>query len=369
MYSVYLAANTAQIAILTFAVVFVVVFGVVFIAKILRWTGSAQRREIQPMHGSEGLDTDNEVWRIRGGCIYAYKGRETWCVEAPDGATAVSMTAFTRAEMEKVVLPQTLEQMETMAFWHCPNLKELVFPQAFRWNEQKRYFSDCPMLQTVTYRGMRYTDFVVDDGVLLLNLVKEPNVRTPQGLRRIASNAFTSSQVRYAQIEISEGVSEIGEQAFCAIHVERLVLPSTLQSVAEGLFRCISGLQQITIAGEDPADSCWIRDDVLIAAYGSVRERVVPYGVRRIGKYAFCTSGAMSSLTLPDTVQSIAPQAFGETLLFSELKIPQSVRKIGSAAFDGWESNRTLYLPKRFRASASDKEGWRKNCKAKIRYY
>ncbi len=316
------------------------------------------------------LNRKDAEWDIRDGVLDQYKGEQS-DVHVPEGVTRVRMSAFKECRVRSVVMPSTLREMSAWAFNDCANLREVTFADTFCWNESDHYFNECDKLSAITYRGQRCTDFVVENDVLLLCLLRKERIETPSGVRRIGGRLFQyGCGYDYAQIRVSEGVTEIGENALRGAAVRKIVLPSTLQTLAESAFAYCHGLMWVELAGAGEYENMLILGDVLIAALCNDGVYVVPNGVRRIGNDAFSSARirAVRSIELPDTLESIGTGAFA-FLPVSRLRVPDRVREIEWGAFMYWNEHQTLELPSRFRESANDRSGWRKECKAKIVYY
>lgn len=339
--------------------VFAALFALTLALRIVRSKKYRSRRS----------DRDDAEWKIRYNTVYEYRGNAARVV-VPEGVTDVFSKAFYKKSVQTVVLPTTLRQMHAMAFSHCPNLQEVVLPQNFHWDEREEYFYESPRLSAVTYHGKRCTDFVIEDGTLLLCLVKNNVVETPQGIRRIGSRAFSSSSNRaYTQIRVSEGVREIGANAFRGISIKQIVLPSTVQTLAEESIAFCTDLRSVEIVGVGEFDGLLVLGDTLIAAFGDKECYVVPEGVKRIGKLAFSTAlNCTQSIRLPDTLEYIGSHAFSFLPYVERLRIPQSVREIEMRAFEFWRENQTLEMPSRFRAQAGGDNCWNEKCRARIEY-
>ena len=370
--SVLLAA--AKVSLIALPIIIVAVF-VMFVvalqvhAKRVVRSGSAQRSETGGSAAKAERKYDS-LWEIRFDTLYSYKGNAAHVV-VPEGVEEVFVNAFAENQtLESIVLPQSLKEIHSMAFRECPNLREVVLPDHFDWDETSCYFTQCSNLSAVTYHGVRYTDFVVDNGVLLLCLVKDQNVQTPQGVYRIGGNAFVStSNESYYEVRVSEGVTEIGEDAFSAVDIKRLILPSTLQTFAEGAITFCPDLEWVDLAGVAQFDDLLIFGDIVIAALGNKNSYTVPEGVKRIGNYAFGSPDELTSLTLPESLESIGNKAFAYCRYLTRLTVPQGVQDIGEAAFGDWCSDQVLEIPQHFESTAKGDDFWNEDCEAEIVYY
>ena len=137
-----------------------------------------------------------------------------------------------------------------------------------------------------------------------------------------------------ARIVVMEGVTGIGDRAFCTtqpypqqIKPEEILLPKGLYSIGNYAFdRCVfenltlpEGLQEI---GEGAFRSCQITGELRI-----------PGTVQRIGNNAFQKCESLENLVLEEGVQEICEQAFAFCKSLKEVHIPASVTAIGYRAF------------------------------------
>ncbi len=92
-------------------------------------------------------------------------------------------------------------------------------------------------------------------------------------------------------------------------------------------------------------DRLVIRDNVLISCKGTHRHVVIPDGVTKIGKNAFCYSPHIVSVTIPDSVTDIGKCAFYRCKNLESVNFPYGYCRIGSGAFYNCESLSEVILP------------------------
>lgn len=172
------------------------------------------------------------------------------------------------------------------------------------------------------------------------------SISFPLSLKRIGDFAFTDC-VNLEFVEINEGLEEIGNCAFKGcMNLGNLALPQSLKSIqAESL----TGVQNILSHNKylTSTSNCLFTADMrtLIYFFHNREEYFeIPYGVERIGDYAFSES-EIEYVVIPETVVEIGNNAFSRCTNLDEIHIPQSVEKIGSAAFFECEHIRKVYLP------------------------
>ena len=121
---------------------------------------------------------------------------------------------------------------------------------------------------------------VSSDGVLLLGC-DESVIPTDGSVKRIGYGAFAGCNL--TEITIPEGISSIGDKAFC--NCKSLVsvkLPEGVKSIGSEAFAGCRKLAEITL----------------------------PDGLKNIMRYAFSGCPSLQSVTLPASVKEIIPEAF-----------------------------------------------------------
>ena len=141
----------------------------------------------------------------------------------------------------------------------------------------------------------------------------------------------TSSQTAAVRsVTISEGVTEIGAEAFAWCSAEEpVVLPSTLVRVGRGAFRCFGGTirfadgSRLTSVGEYAFDGVTFEGALVLPS------------LRVAEVYSFHNVKAVA-LILPDTVTTIMDQAFySPNGYIRRIFLPASVEYVGFSALSG----------------------------------
>lgn len=101
-----------------------------------------------------------------------------------------------------------------------------------------------------------------------------------------------------------------------ARNIKTISLPSTLTSIPNQCFDCLSSLEEINI----------------------------PESVVSIGAYAFYGCKLLKELRLPDGLTSIGAHAFGECSKLTSITIPASVTTIYMSAFSDWGAEQAITL-------------------------
>lgn len=220
----------------------------------------------------------------------------------PDGATLYCHYNYAPALLESVTF---LGEFKTAdAFYFDSDVKDVYF------------CGEVPDLecfaQTAWFGTMYQHDgLVVINDTVVLGVNCSGNVAVPEGVTKIADNAFSSKSSRYYEqktakdlhgIKLPEGLKEIGENAFSGTGLVNIDFPESLNYIGT---RAFAKTQPESI--------------------------VFPNGLTHIGESAFADT-PLESISLPNGLTHIGAAAFSQTKL-KNVDIPDSVIDIGSEAF------------------------------------
>lgn len=151
-------------------------------------------------------------------------------------------------------------------------------------------------------------------------------------VRAIGENAFYGNE-KLQSVTIPEGVSEIGENAFCGCtYLTELKINATdLETIKDGAFDDLgkSGSGIAVSFGEKvktiPSGVC--------ASMKKVTRVDLPEGVTKIESSAFSGCGSLTEISLPKSLTEIASSAFARCGSLKEIVLPDSVTTLGNMAF------------------------------------
>ena len=171
------------------------------------------------------------------------------------------------------------------------------------------------------------------------------------------------------EIELPETLEKIGEHAFFGCEsLTRVHLGKKVTVIAQNALDNCTGLEEfvveeLTVEGTEKSmrySRFFTKDGVLYERYGMDRtqpfriygvpprlrgEISLPYGLRKVRRYAFSNCKNLVSVAIPTTVESIGDSAFRECSSLTSVTISDGVTSIGEDAFWGCTSLTSITIP------------------------
>ena len=154
---------------------------------------------------------------------------------------------------------------------------------------------------------------------------------------------LTATRPYITELEIQEGITEIGERAFAGFTgISTIVLPDTVTDVKDSAF---NGCNQVTSI--DFSESLVTIEHDGFGFMSSLTSIQLPESLITIGAVAFEGASALSgNLVIPDNVRTIEHGAFANcSNLTGSLTLGTSLETIGDSAFGGCKFTGTLTIP------------------------
>lgn len=196
-------------------------------------------------------------------------------------------------KLKKIVIPQSVFNIEESAFENCSELKEIVIPDSVSF-VGKNAFGQCDGLEAV-YIGAGLTD--LDITVF----------RSCNNLKSIEVGKDNKSLVSKGNCVIAKERGEL------ILGCQRSIIPddNSIVSIGERAFDGCVGLKEINI----------------------------PQSVRSIKSGAFAHCTGLKKIVIPDGAESIEDGAFSGCFALTDVFIPTSIKSIGDTAFHGCGSS------------------------------
>lgn len=243
-------------------------------------------------------------------------------LEIGEATVKIEKQAFRNTGFSSVPDLKNVEELASMVFYDCANLRSLTLPDTLQ-KMGADAFGNCDNLRSVNVpfigksrdnnkKGFKYT-FGNSSSIVRVTLT---------GIERIDSGTFEGAD-GLKEIYLQGGVVSIGTKAFKgAKQLSVLTLPSTLESIGAEAFENCYGLEEISLKDTK---------------------------VTTIGKEAFRNCQNLYALTLPSTLTEIPDGLARDCAMLEYIEIPESVTKIGDSAFRDCEQLQydydTLVIP------------------------
>lgn len=223
----------------------------------------------------------------------------------PEGVVTIqSSVAFDHKNLKKIVISDTVKNIEDNAFGVCLSVENIHIGKGVTQENVISGTSE-PFIRTtgkVTFsEGLKY----IGNWLFSRSLITE--VKLPKSLEFIGFGAFDECE-NLKHIELPEGFKQLYSSVFYDSGLESISLPSTLNQIGKYVFSKCYYLKEIDMPGG-------VRDILEGAFWGCTNLEKVVFGegIRSIQPKVFSGCKNLKEIHLPSTLHSISPDAFQET--------------------------------------------------------
>ncbi|MBP3529973.1 MAG: leucine-rich repeat domain-containing protein [Thermoguttaceae bacterium] len=287
------------------------------------------------------VSSENAAFQLVDGLLLSKDGKtlvacppgRTGEVVVPDGVVSIAKSAFEGGAVESVVLPQTLELIDSKAFEQCSKLKSVVgAPKALETIGAHAFFY-CFDLERF--------DWPENLQVIGNEAFADCDLTSAQikSVRRVGENAFYNND-KLATVELPSETREIDARAFARTALKSFKLPRGLETLQPGAFAEVA-LEKIEI--EEGNAAFKVVDGALLSADGKTlyfrlpatpeTTWKIPDGVRVVARSAFSGNKSLVSLVIPEGVETIGESAFSGCSALQKLTIPASLREFDDKCY------------------------------------
>lgn len=168
------------------------------------------------------------------------------------------------------------------------------------------------------FGSLNYTITPMPDNPYLCKLTIQLGSGTKNGKMKDYEMPWDAYAKRIAEVEIQEGVTHIGINAFYGFDLmTKITLPSTIQSIGEHAFDKCSSLKSIDL----------------------------PRNLRTMGIYAFSGCTSLEAVIIPEYVKELPASVFEGCENLASVTLPEGLKSIGVSAFNGCKSLKNIYIP------------------------
>lgn len=252
-------------------------------------------------------------------------------VEIPEGIEKLGKSCFfDKRGIISVKLPKSLKEIGSRAFRNCISLEKISFEGAEPLIHEDA-FHNCTSLKTVrTCDGTEY----VFQGLLGMTGAEIP--QTVQNIHwQVMGNFRLSGSIllKYlgseSRVVIPEGVTKIAEEAFAGNEaIDRVILPESLQEIGAEAFKDCLLLQTVQF----PERLCRIGPGAFEHCVKLIRVHL-PLGIRKVRERTFRHCLVLKEAGISANIGEIGDSAFYGCETLAKISFPESLTSIGSMAF------------------------------------
>lgn len=252
-----------------------------------------------------------------------------------DGSvTTICRNAFAGSGITKIVIPDTITEIEEGAFSGCSGLESIeVDPNNETYMNANNCLIDKKAKELVA--GCK-NSVIPETGVTKIGNYSFAgcsdltDIVIPDGVQIIGKRAFADC-INLTSVSVPDSILQVRDSAFinCS-SLKNISLPDTLQELGYLTFNGCSSLTSFTI----PSGIKEISYGLFMRCF-NLKSVTIPSGVTTIKGSAFLECESLTSITIPDSVTDIGDYAFELCTSLEDITIPDKVISIGSGAFYG----------------------------------
>ena len=272
----------------------------------------------------------NGFFETSGTTLVRYTGIDEEVVIVPDGIEVLGEFAFDRCNARKIILPESLKEIQCYCFFNCPNLADITLPASLETLGSMQAFNITPALKRFKV-AQGNKNFVSVDGVLF-SADRETLLYYPDG-KNVGGT--------YA---IPEGTKWLGGAALGAARMSVVEIPASFDG--NSFYNDFSSMESLTDINVSPdnktcksIDGMLFDNDGTLLAYPAGRKAEhlgkddFPAEMKALAPWAFQHVQHLKTVEIPDGITTIPWMCFTFTDCLERVTLPASVCNISGYAF------------------------------------
>ena len=280
--------------------------------------------------------------------ITKYLG-ESSVVEIPHNLSGIPVSTIGKGafggcrSITKVVIPDSVTEIECRAFIECTSLVEIDIPNSVRAIGELT-FQGCKSLTKVAVpEHIENIEKYTFDGCTSLTSVIIPN-----SVRKIGKNAFDHCK-SLKEVILPNSVIEIGDGAFFRCGLTNIVIPESVFYIGKLAFHNT----KIIVDSRNPKykskGGCLFSKDgkQLIMYGGKGKVYNIPQNVTVIESYAFVCNFELETIRFSDDIEKVDKRAIQDCFALQTVFLSKKISRIGDFVFSGCGSLTEIIIPDR----------------------
>ncbi len=272
--------------------------------------------------------------------------------------------------LEKVVLPDRIKEIDDNAFYNCKKLKTINLPDSlttlgysvFGYSFDPDYNTKITIPESVTsidtytfaWSNIKEVTILSDIKTLPSNTFystsKLEKVTLPETITEIGDSAFEYSNLKI--FNFSKNLKRIGSSAFEESNIENANLPDGVTEIDDSAFRGCKKLQTINL----PDSLTTLDYSVFESAFDPDYDTkiTIPKSVTSIGKYIFEYSN-VKEVTILSDIETLPSSAFYKASKLEKVVLPSKLVKLDGYDFTDCTSLKSIYFDKNISSIVDDR--------------
>ena len=280
-------------------------------------------------------------------------------ISIPSGVTQIARWLLKDcAKLESISLHNKITSVAEEAFLNCTSLEKVYIGAGLK-ELGTNAFGNCSSLKYITIHALNLTYMSLDNNIytkngktLVLYAIGNTNTEftIPPLVTKIGAYAFFGAPY-LENIEIPEGVTKIGDQAFRSSMLKKIILPGSMVSIGKYSFADCPNLKLVYIfenlttigigAFQNDISLESFSVDSKNTAFSSTGRNLYSKDGKTLIQYAIGKKN--DSFVIPDSVETVEEMAFYGCTNLVSVTVGRGVTKIGSDAFYGCSSLTDVY--------------------------
>lgn len=264
-----------------------------------------------------------------------------------DGTEKLGMGAFMESDIEEIILPESLMEIDDSCFYFCQKLRELIIPDSVTKLGSRALAYCCSLSNLHLSSALQAIERQTFSGCTSLKFLEVPG-----SVKTIDASAIVWNEKGFEEIVLHEGVEGIttdhGKTSymFSRLSVLRKVtIPSTVSRMITGMFSNCVNMEMLLISENNPYyktvdGAIYTKDGKELVAVPNWDRKsfAIAEGTEIIGEACFWRFDNLQEIHIPSTIRRIESRAFDGCSSLKEICLPEALKEIETRAFDDCKS-------------------------------
>lgn len=264
-----------------------------------------------------------------------------------DGTEKLGMGAFMESDIEEIILPESLMEIDDSCFYFCQKLRELIIPDSVTKLGSRALAYCCSLSNLHLSSALQAIERQTFSGCTSLKFLEVPG-----SVKTIDASAIVWNEKGFEEIVLHEGVEGIttdhGKTSYMFSRssvLRKVTIPSTVSRMITGMFSNCVNMEMLLISENNPYyktvdGAIYTKDGKELVAVPNWDRKsfAIAEGTEIIGEACFWRFDNLQEIHIPSTIRRIESRAFDGCSSLKEICLPEALKEIETRAFDDCKS-------------------------------